>query len=122
MVKLTRAEEPFTKRRVGKHYVWSDELSIALKVASAEGAYLFLTDAPYQVAKVIGDRFKLVIYPHRTTAGNYHLRVRDEGSADKERARTVALALNRAAGCNCTFTSLWRLDRPAPQPKGAEHG
>jgi len=102
---LTLAEQPFTKKRVGAHYVWKDDLDIAFAFAAENGVQLFLSDAPYQVAKLVGDDVKLVIYPHKTTAFNYHLRIRDEGSKNRLRALQIMKGLDAAAGFNCTFSA-----------------
>ena len=46
----------------------------------------------------------LIFYRHRTSARNYHVRVRDGGSKDRERADQLMAELDKAAGFNCTFT------------------
>lgn len=45
----------------------------------------------------------LVFYPHRTSAGNYHIRVRDQGSSDKKKAGELMEQLD-ALEHTCTFT------------------
>ena len=45
----------------------------------------------------------LVFYPHRTSAGNYHIRVRDNGSSDKGEAYRLMAMLDHGAGPCCTF-------------------
>jgi len=46
----------------------------------------------------------LVFYPHRTTARNYHIRVRNNGSKDKEKAIKIMDILDNESGYNCTFS------------------
>lgn len=105
---LTKATLPFTKKRVGNHYRCAEQLTALLTWCGENDAELFLTDAPYQIAKIIGSDFKIVVYPHKTSAGNIHLRVRDEGSKNKLRAAEVMRSLDdiEAYRYNCTFGRL----------------
>jgi hypothetical protein len=104
MSTLTEVTGPLTKKRLAKdHRQWLDELEFARSFAAEYGFKLFLTDARHQVAKLIGPGVKLVIYPHRTSSFNYHLRIRDEGSADKDRAAKTMALLDHVTGSNCTF-------------------
>src|SRR4051812_47202107 len=105
---LTPASAPFTRKRIGAHYCWADELTLALAFAEANGFALHLSNAAYEVATITGPDFRVLIYPH-TTSGtrNQHLRVRDHGSRNKRRAQAVMAVLNRAAGFNCTFSFHW---------------
>lgn len=107
---------PFTKKTAGKHYVWACDLLVAHQFSLDYGLDLVLATADYQVAKLIGEDVKLVIYPH-TTKGtrNQHLRVRDEGSKNKTRAQALMVLLNRAAGFNCTFSYRWTVNSLAHQ-------
>jgi hypothetical protein len=76
------------------------------------------SSADYEIAKVKGDGVSLVIYPHRTTAGNHHARVRDNGSKNKLQADRVMVALDTGAGLpekeadrirfSCTFSAKTR--------------
>lgn len=109
---LTPLPETITKRTAGKHYVWDEDLTLARDVSEKHGCKVFLDDAPYQVAKIKGDGVQLVIYPHQTSAGNHHLRVRDESSKDAKKALEVADALNKVTGFNCTFRmKAWSRDK-----------
>jgi hypothetical protein len=59
----------------------------------------------------------LVIYPHKTTAGHQHARIRDNGSKNKPRAKDIMRAMKRGDGLpkelsdrihySCTFS--WKL-------------
>jgi hypothetical protein len=96
--------EVITKRTAGKHYVWDEDLRLARDVAARYVCMVYLDDAPYHVAKIKGDGVQLVLYPHQTSAGNHHMRVRDEGSRDAQKALEISDALNKSAGFNCTFS------------------
>ena len=86
-----------------KKTAYSVDLNIAYRVAKETGCKLIAAQDQFVAARVVGDGVRLVLYPHKTTAFNYHLRVRDEGSKDPVRALAVADALDSAAGLNCTF-------------------
>ncbi len=95
---------PFTKKNLGSVLCgWSHDLEIAYRIAAENDSKLYRATDAYVVARVIGHGVRLALYPHRTTAGNYHLRVRDEASKDARKALAVADALDRGAGFNCTF-------------------
>lgn len=104
MMNYLSGDERLTRKRLGKIYEWSDDLRIAAKYCKQHGLTLELVDIQYQVAKIKGDDIKLVIYPHKTSSGHYHLRVRDESSKDKEKAIQHMYGLDIAAGFNCTFS------------------
>ena len=77
MATLTKAVSPVTLKSLGKDRArYQAEVEIAVAVAAEHGAEVFITDAPYQVAKVIGPTIRLVIYPHTSSARRVHLRVR----------------------------------------------
>ena len=48
-----------------------------------------------------GNGVRLLFYPHRTTAGNYHIRVRATGKPDRKMLRAAIFAL---AENSCTFS------------------
>ena len=68
---------------------------VGLRVERSEHAY--------EVWRINGEGVSLIVYPHRTSAGHYHLRIRNNGSQDKGRARALLESLDNAAGYNCTF-------------------
>ena len=101
----------FTKKAMGRKYVWAGDLQVAREFCDRHGFSLVLSDAQYQIAKIIGHGVKLVIYPHTTTSTrNQHLRVRNEGGANPELAQLTMAALNRAAGGHCTFSNHWTVN------------
>lgn len=61
-------------------------------------------DAPqYQLAKIDGVGFSMIAYPHKTSAGNHHIRLRDNGSKDKLAYRHAVEEFYVASGNNCSF-------------------
>lgn len=94
---------------------WQREFDWATKICSKHGCEVERSTAQYEIAKVKGNGVSLVIYPHRTTSGHYHVRVRDNGSKDRQSAGSVMAALNAGDGLpekeaeyvrfSCTFTS-----------------
>ena len=96
---------PFSKHALGTAlWSWGSELKAAYGIAKKSGCALIRAKDQFVVARVIGDGVRLVLYPHRTTALNYHLRVRDEGSKNPCRALDMAMALDVGTGLNCTFS------------------
>lgn len=57
----------------------------------------------YQLAKIDGPGFSLIAYPHKTSAGNHHIRLRDQGSKDKEAYRRAVEEFYVSTGNNCSF-------------------
>lgn len=94
---------------------WRQEILWASQICAAFGCNVYRSTADYEIAKVNGDGISLVIYPHRTTAGNYHVRVRDNGSKNRLGARRVMSALDAGEGLpekeaervrfSCTFSA-----------------
>jgi len=54
----------------------------------------------YQAFVYQAPGLRLIFYPHKTTAGNYHIRVRAEGKADPKQLEAAIFAL---AENTCTF-------------------
>lgn len=82
---------------------WAKEKKIASAYCKANGYELVESKADYQVAKIKTDGVCIVIYPHKTSAYNYHLRLRNEGSKDIDKAYRIMSELDAAAGFNSTF-------------------
>jgi len=93
---------------------WQEEFDWAVVICSKIGCTVERSAADHEIAKVKGDGVSLVIYPHKTTAGHHHARVRDNGSKDKQAAARVMMALERGQGLpekeafqvcySCTFS------------------
>ena len=61
-------------------------------------------DAPqYQLAKIDGVGFSMIAYPHKTSSGNHHIRLRDNGSKDKIAYQHAVEEFYVASGNNCSF-------------------
>lgn len=66
----------------------------------------------YQAFTFTMPGLRLVFYPHKTSASNYHLRVRTEGKADEKLLREAFLALKRGnSGCTFDFPKRRDLER-----------
>jgi len=97
-----------------KSLPWAQEVDWATQICGQLGCLVERSAADYEIAKVKGDGVSLVIYPHKTTAGHYHVRVRDNGSKNPEQAARVMAALNGGHGLpekesalvrfSCTFS------------------
>lgn len=106
---LTKLEPPFTNKRLGRSLApWKGTLEKAYAFCDANGLELYGSDAPYQVAVIKGDGVQLLLYPHKSTTMNYHLRIRDEGSSHEDRATHLMLEFGQAE-IGCSF-SLHRSD------------
>lgn len=66
----------------------------AAEILKNEGGVLEDSPHDYQCFTYREDRVCLVFYPHRTSAWNYHTRVRDQGSKDKARADALMKKLD----------------------------
>lgn len=58
----------------------------------------------YEAFRFVGDDVTLIFYPHKTRASNVHIRVREQGSRDKDKARELMALLDIGSGANCTFS------------------
>lgn len=102
-------------KAMAKKQPWSDEFGWATEICSLLGCTVERSQARYEIAKVKGEGVSLVIYPHKTTAGNHHARVRDNGSKSPEIASRVMIALDKGEGLpekladrirfSCTFSA-----------------
>lgn len=88
---------------MAKRRPWQEEFSVAgLVLAGEPGTLEWATDA-YVAFRYREPDVCIVFYPHRTSAGNHHLRIRDEGSKDKARFDALAARLYVGSGLTCTF-------------------
>ena len=101
---MNEIKPPFIRRNLSKKvFNWGQDIEIVFDVAQRHGCHLEPSTDEYIIAKIIGDGVRLVLYPHKTSAKNYHLRVRDENSKNPEAAHLIVNHLDLAAGNNCTF-------------------
>jgi hypothetical protein len=68
----------------------------------------------YQLARVSGPGFCMVVYPHKTSAGNHHMRLRDQGSKDKEAYRKAVEEFYIKTGNNCSFQTKYANETISP--------
>lgn len=97
-----------------KKLPWQQEVDWATTICGPLFCTVERSTADYEIAKVKGDGVSLVIYPHKSSAGHYHLRVRDNGSKRPQFAARVMGALNAGEGLSedvrwkvthtCTFS------------------
>jgi len=98
---------------------WQDEFDVAARVLKDDpGALEWATD-DYVAFRYREPTARIVFYPHKSSAGNYHLRIRDEGSKDKARFIELAARLYMGAGHNCTFQVK---NTPIPFNRGEDPG
>jgi hypothetical protein len=57
----------------------------------------------YILFKIQGKDFRVVAYPHKTSAGNRHVRVRNEGSKNIKEAERIMDKLYELSGNNCRY-------------------
>jgi hypothetical protein len=94
----------FTRKGLGeKLFPWVAEVKTAWEAKSHFGFDIVPSDDEYIVFKMIGKDFCIVAYPHRTSAMNYHLRLRDENSKNPQSAFDLIDHLDAKTGLNCTF-------------------
>lgn len=99
-----------------KQLPWQQEVDWATAICGPLACTVERSTADYEIAKVKGAGVSLVIYPHKTSAGHHHARVRDNGSKNKASALRVMVALHNGEGLpqpeadsvrfSCTFS--WR--------------
>lgn len=79
------------------------EFEIARVVLDGELGELSWGVHDYEAMVFASPDVRLIFYPHKTSAGNYHLRIREQGSKDKERAEFLMDRLQIGSGHSCTF-------------------
>lgn len=97
---------------MAKRVVWDEDQEIesarefVRRIAAEHGWKVEMREvgAPtYQLALVAGDGFCLCIYPHKTSAHNVHMRVRDQGSKNPAAYSFAVGELYSRSGNNCSF-------------------
>ena len=84
---------------------FAKEIKMAQSILSDQPGTVRLSKYDHEVARYVEPGLTLIFYPHRTTAGNYHLRVRP--SVYTKRALDLCAMLADEAGHNCTFQFRW---------------
>src|SRR5579872_112764 len=77
---------------------YKQEFDWATTICAPLGCTVERSAAMFELAKVKGEGVSLVLYPHRTSAGHYHIRVRNNGSKNAAAAECVMAALDSGQG------------------------
>ena len=85
--------------------LYAEEFGLARGILAQYGGTFKWSEYDYQAFTFTKQGVNLIFYPHKTSAGNHHLRVREQGSTDKVQAKKLLSLLDKGAGYNCTFTS-----------------
>lgn len=83
---------------------WKRETLLAKRLLKGEPVIMEDVWKNFICFKIHGPDYRIVVYPHKTSAFNYHLRVRDEGSKNKAEAERIMKKLDIGSGLNCTFS------------------
>ncbi|HEY1772485.1 MAG TPA: hypothetical protein VGH91_04755 [Gammaproteobacteria bacterium] len=94
-----------TDANAGKyHKLYKREFELARKLLTDDGGTLEWGIHDYEAFVYRKPGVHLVFYPHRTSARNYHIRVRSNGSNYGDEADRLMKLLDEGSGFNCTFT------------------
>ena len=78
---------------MGKRNPWQGVIDEARAIVQQGDVTVVPSDHDYEIATIKGEGLSLVIYPHKTTAGHRHARVRNNNSKNTVRAREVITSL-----------------------------
>lgn len=76
-----------------KRNPWQDVIDEARAIVQQNDILVESSEHDYEIATIKGEGVSLVIYPHKTTAGHHHARVRNNNSKNPSRARDVINSL-----------------------------
>jgi len=68
------------------------DMRLAMESLKDEGGEFISRDADYEIAWYVEDGLRVIFYPHRTSASNYHIRIRIHGKRT-DRARYIMTKL-----------------------------
>lgn len=80
--------------------IYKSEFNLAKKILKDFEGKLEWSNSEYEAFTFKSDNLSLIFYPHRTSAGNYHIRVRGKG----KNLESVLKLLHEKSGYNCTFS------------------
>lgn len=83
---------------------FKSDFECAKKALAPYGGTLEWATADYEAFIYKSDGVRIIFYPHKTSASNHHIRIRDSGSKDVKRFKEITGALRIAAGNCCTFS------------------
>lgn len=79
---------------------WANVKQVAQQRLAGMGGKLMDSPHEYEIARWMNPELTLIFYPHRTSAGNYHCRVRTGFCSNRETLRKAIFAL---AENSCQF-------------------
>ena len=88
--------------KYNKHY--KDEFKMAETILQPYAGSLTWSEIDYEAFRFVSPEVTLIFYPHMTSSLNYHLRVREQNSKNKELANKLMSLLHIGSGHWCTFT------------------
>lgn len=91
--------DPLRGKYTGKRY-FAREFQAAKERLAPLGGEVIPGVHDYEAFIYNSKNLKLIFYPHKTSAGNHHIRVRPAGNPDKKLLREAIFAL---AENTCTF-------------------
>lgn len=80
--------------------IYNGEFKLATTILKDFGGTLEWSSNDYEAFTFKSAELNIIFYPHKTSAGNHHIRVRGTG---KNIGRVLDL-LDKKAGYNCTFS------------------
>lgn len=86
---------------------WQKEFNLAKLLLNAGDDELVWREQEYEAFMFKRGDLQLLFYPHKTSAHNYHIRVRDSGSGNKKLAQRVMDRISESTNC-CTFSQKHR--------------
>ena len=86
------------------HRLFKDEFKQAEEILAGRGGKVEWSTNDYQAFTYREPGVCLVFYPHKTSAGNYHVRVRNQGSKEAPLAKRLMRELYVQSGHSCSFT------------------
>ena len=99
-----------------KRRPWQDHYDVAALILKDEPGEMVSAADAYVAFRYREPGVRIVFYPHQTSGGHYHIRIRDEGSKDKARYAQMAGRLHAGGWFATKHAGLPRC------PKGLEIG
>lgn len=83
---------------------FAEEFELAKAALKPLGGEVYWVDHDYEAFRYKADGVLLIFYPHQTTAGNHHLRVRCAANSNIEAAAIAVKTILEAKKCiDCKF-------------------
>ncbi len=102
------------------------EFAIAALVLKDQPGTLAWSKNDYEAFRFVGQGATIIFYPHKVrNTGNKHIRIREQGSTDKNLAEKLMALLDIGAGHCCTFHQnhhRWNFSNGIAQALNLKHG